>query len=151
MRLRLTPILLIAVFGLAGCGGTSTSSFTQSDFSDLGFVVGVWKGAAPGEPVFYETYEFANDTLMHILYHADSTMSAADTGRVYLSEGGIYHEAGDGVWRVYNRDTDGFHFGPWLNVDNALTWQSQTNDAWRAVLHFSDGTGLTYDLIRMTP
>ena len=141
------------VMWLLSCGGTGSipATFDPSAFADLGFLVGQWRGAAPGEPVFFETYERASDTLIRILYHPDSTLAAArDTGSVFYSDGGIYHASGDGVWRLRRRDGDGFHFDPWDNATNAFTWRAGSDNAWRTVLHFSDGTDLVYNLVPVT-
>lgn len=67
---------------------------TVADFQTLRWLGGTWRGSEGGRNPFYERYQLQTDTLIRILYLADSMGSrASDSGSVYLRAGTVYHEA----------------------------------------------------------
>lgn len=123
-----------------------TTDFTLEDFQMLRWVEGTWRGTG-GTSAFFEGYHFSNDTLLRILYYADSaTTQVSDSGSVYLSSGSIYHEAGGGIWRAVALDTNSIEFEPHEGATNSFSWTRDSDTTWVARLRFPGSPSRTFRL-----
>lgn len=124
-----------------------TTAFTLANFQMLRWLEGTWRGSEAGGRPFFEGYHFSNDTLLRILYYADSTITqVSDSGSVYLSGGSIYHETGGGVWRAIALDTNSIEFEPHEGVNNSFSWTRISDTTWVATLRFPDSPSRAYRL-----
>lgn len=122
-----------------------------AEFQTLRWLEGTWRGTGGRQP-FYEGYRFQSDTLVWILYFADSTTTrAADSGAVYLRAGIVYHEADGGLWRATHLDSVRITFEPVEQVTNSFTWVRESADAWLATLQEPGAPEKTYRLERVRP
>jgi len=122
-----------------------------AEFQTLRWLEGTWRGTGGRHP-FYEGYHFQSDTLVRILYFADSTTTrASDSGAVYLRAGVIYHEADGGLWRATRLDSASIAFEPVEQVTNSFTWVRESADAWLATLRQPGAPEQTYRLERILP
>jgi hypothetical protein len=147
----LVNLILVATWA---CGPSreappdQATSFTLEDFQTLRWVEGTWRGTGGTNP-FFESYRFSNDTLLRILYYADSTITqVSDSGSVYLSGGSIYHEAGSGVWRAVALDTNSIEFEPHERATNSFSWTRDSDTTWVATLRFPESPSRAFRLER---
>lgn len=148
------PLVLVLVASLTvSCRNGDSSAvpghYTLDDFQSLHWLEGDWEGTG-GQRPFFEGYESVNDSTIRIHYYADSTLSEdRGTGKMYLSEGVIYHTADGGTWVAAQFDSTGIYFAPQEGAENSFRWHLSSPDAWDAILRFKDGSQARYVMNRI--
>jgi len=136
--------------GMAQESGIKPSHHTRAEFQSLAWLKGDWRGTGEKRP-FFERYEMVNDSMIQIHYYADSTRSVeSGRGRVYLSDGLIYHTADGGIWVAAQLDSTGIHFVPYQGAHNSFRWIRLSSTTWEAVLQFEGGREARYELTRIS-
>lgn len=149
IALLLVGIMLVAP---STGGAQQPDQPTATTLEPLRWLVGTWRGTEKGEKWFFEGYEMVGDSLLRIRYFADSTTSVvADSGKVYVRDDTIYHEAGGGIWRAVALDSVSVRFEPHQRVTNSFSWVREGHDAWVATLEMPGRAPTVYRLERWQP
>ncbi|MEP6491057.1 MAG: hypothetical protein ABJF01_00175 [bacterium] len=135
LALSLSLVPPRAAHAQASQRGQPTTAFAVTDLAKLRWMEGTWRGAASGEPAFYERYRFTSDSTLDITYFGDSTLAReTGTGRVFLSVGRIFHTTGAGRWGASHVNDRGAYFVPQVNAHTTIAWRKVSADAWTATL-----------------
>jgi len=144
MRPRLISGYLILVVFLAAFSfnlSAETAMFNESDFSQIKFLEGRWKGIGPDGKEFFEEYVLAEPTLLRSLHYADATFNkATDGSKVALKDGEITSTWGEFTWRATSLTSSKACFEP-VNAPSAFCWERAAPNSVTVTQRWTDGEG----------
>ena len=139
-------LLFILLLDLTALG---QSTYQQSDFKNMEWLLGSWKGLNKGE-FFYEAWQKANDsTIVNFsieIKNGDTLIK--ETGALFLRNDRIFHGHKPVLWNasrimanqiVLNNDT--------LKYSNSIIWLHTNEDHWFTILENPRST-VYYDMTR---
>ena len=121
-------------------GLVPTTQLPDSDFKNLRWVEGTWRGDAVGtkEPPFFERYTFLDDSLIQVTFYSDSTLRREiGSGRIYHNGGRVFEEAGSARWVAVKMQPGEALFIPDRNAPNRIRWQLNGPDQWMVTIRSS--------------
>lgn len=153
-------LLLVLVINFAGCArlradyevqkaapANPTPGFSlapvpkeiaAADLAKLRWIEGTWRGTGGGVPTFYERYKFENDTTLTVESFEDETLNkVSDVSRFELKDGHFAYKTDAAGSVAIALDDSSITFAP-LGKGNFFRWQRESQDAWKAVLNWTD-------------
>jgi len=113
-----------------------------ADLKQLRWIEGSWRGTGGGVPTFYERYHFENDSTLVVEGLADETLKTVDdVSRFELKDGHFGYNGGDTGSVAVALDGNGVTFAPLGKSKNFFRWQRESDNAWKAVLNWTDKNG----------
>ena len=122
--------------------------FTIADLNRLRFLEGRWSGKAPDGSVFYEEYDFPDQTTMRSRRYADASFAkATDGSTVALKDGKVISTWGEYTWEASRIEESAATFRL-LNAPSSFTWRRLSLDAVEVTQNWKDekGAAQTYSL-----
>lgn len=109
----------------------SPQNITTDDLKKLRWIEGRWRGTGETQPPFFERYRFENDSTLVMEELADESLSKVNrTSRYELKDG----QFGNGRYVATALDDTSITFWPLAQARNSFRWQSESKDAWKAIL-----------------
>ena len=108
----------------------SPKTITTADLQKLKWIEGTWRGTGETQSPFFESYRFENDSTLVMEELADESLKVNSTTRYELKNG---HFGTDSAVATAFDDTS-VTFSPLIAGRNSFTWQSESKDAWKAIL-----------------
>lgn len=131
MLFRPASFLRIAVALCIAAGlnlSSATTMFNESNFAQLKFLEGRWKGVGPDGKDFFDEYVLAEPTLFRSIRHADETFSkATDGSTVALKDGIITSTWGQFTWKATSLSASKACFEP-VNAPSSFCWERVAQD-----------------------
>ena len=155
----MTPFrALLATLLVAGCAGESRTAadstganaplpadagtFSVTDFQQLRWMNGMWRGFMPDGGKFYERYRVLDDTTMVMHAFPDSTFGTpTDSSRILLRDGRVITDGGSARWVATRLDSVGVDFTPHYGAPNRFTWARESDTQWSATMRWNDEAG----------
>ena len=125
--------------------------FRTSDFKQLRWIEGTWKGqAGKGDP-FFERYRFVNDSTIEMNSFTDSTLRTVSEKTTYvLRNGRIVHESNKNRWEAARFNGGTAQFVPVKGASNSFQFTRMSKDRWTATIIPSGGKKRTvYEMRRI--
>lgn len=122
--------------------------FTTDDLARLRFLEGRWSGKAPDGSVFYEEYDFPDQTTMRSRRYPDASFAkSTDGSTIALKDGKVTSTWGDFTWQASELDEGKATFRP-VNAPSSFTWRRLRADAVEVTQNWTDEKGApqTYSL-----
>ena len=93
-------------------------------------------------PPFFERYKFENESTLAVETFADETLTKVeDVSRFELKDGTFGHSEGASGSVATALDENSITFDP-VGKGNSFRWQRETGNSWKAVLNWTDKTGI---------
>lgn len=160
-------VSLVAVLTAVSCRGgrgdqradartAAPGTYTASQFQQLRWLDGRWKGRMEDDKDFYEQYRFLDDSTIVMHSFQDSTFAQmGDSARITLRGGIVANEGGTARWVAERLDTLGVEFAPDSGATNYFVWSRESPSSWKATLRWIDADGksqrVEYGLQRLNP
>lgn len=109
----------------------SPRNITASDLAKLRWIEGSWRGTGETQGPFYERYHFENDSTLVMEELADETLSKVTKVTRYELKDGQFGSGGSVATALDDRSVT---FSPLLKGRNSYRWQTESKDAWTAIL-----------------
>lgn len=107
---------------------------SPSQFSQLKWVEGSWRGTLPNGAPFFERYMPIDDSTLAMHSFPDSTFATAtDSARVQLRADTVRNQGRNASWVVTKWDSTRVDFAPEWGATNTIVWQRDRN-AWNATI-----------------
>lgn len=101
----------------------SARPFTLTEFAQLKFLTGRWKGTGPDGKDFYEEYDFpAAHTLRSRRYPDASFSTSTDSSTVSFDNGEVISRWGEFSWKATQISAEDACFAP-VNAPSSFCWQ----------------------------
>jgi len=151
--IRLTVIaLLAAACAQEGTPADSASTnvplpsdagtYTRSDFQQLRWMNGMWRGFMPDGGRFYERYRVLDDSTMVMHAFPDSTFGTpSDSSRIMIRDGRVINDGRTARWVATRLDSTGVDFTPHFGAPNHFTWTRESETQWSATMRWTDESG----------
>ena len=167
LRLRLRVKSIVAAFAAlaAGCersapvpaADTAASvadtparpavSFSPTQFAQLRWLEGRWRGEGGGVPSFFEGYRWVDDSTIRKYDFKDSTFSVpTDSGNIEMRAGVIRSGSPTQSWIVVALDSASVRFAPERGVSNGFEWRRGAPGSWTARLTW-DSAGVARERV----
>jgi hypothetical protein len=103
--------------------GQSAGVFTLTEFAQLKFLAGRWKGTGPDGKDFYEEYDFPAADAFRSRRYPDATFSTStDSSTVSFDNGDVISRWGEFSWKATEISADKACFSP-VNAPSSFCWQ----------------------------
>lgn len=136
---RSIVVMLLAAYSLNL--SAQTAMFNESDFSQIKFLEGRWKGVGPDGKEFFEEYVLAEPTLLRSLRYADVTSNkATDGSTLALNDGEVTSTWGEFTWRATTLTDSKACFEP-LSAPSAFCWERAAPDGITVTQRWTDTDG----------
>ncbi len=144
-----TRVLLALTLACCACrrdapaapGNPTPADITLERFQELRWLQGNWRGADNGNPPFFESYVFLDDSTIRSFTYTDSSFAAANDSGLIRWNGGVARTGGGGAsWVATRFDSAGVFFEPEHGASNGFEWVAVDHDTWTATLVWP-GTG----------
>lgn len=113
--------------------------FALTDFGQLRWLEGAWRGTMPNGTFFHETYHFVDDSTIAMGGHTDSTLKTkSDSARWVFRGGEVIDSGGSVVYHASRIDSAGIDFRADPDPTHHFTFTRDGSDAWTARI-FSKG------------
>jgi hypothetical protein len=113
------------------------AKFALTDFGQLRYLEGVWRGTMPNGNVFYESYHFVDDSTILQGGHTDSTLrTKSDSARIVFRNGAVI-DSGGTVYSAEKLDSAMVDFR--ASPSYHFVWTRQGTDAWTATIYSKQG------------
>ena len=122
--------------------------FTVDDLNRLQFLEGRWSGKAPDGSVFFEEYDFPDQTTMRSRRYADASFAkTTDGSTVVLKDGRVISTWGEFTWEASQIEEGAVTFRP-LDAPGSFTWRRIKLDVVEVTQNWKDekGAAQTYSL-----
>lgn len=107
---------------------------SASQFSQLKWVEGSWRGALQSGAPFFERYKSVDDSTVAMYSFPDSSFATAtDSARVLLRADTVRNQGRNASWVVTKWDSTRVDFAPEWGATNTIVWQ-RDGDAWNATI-----------------
>lgn len=126
----------------------NSNMFTADDLGRLRFLEGRWSGKAPDGSVFYEEYDFPNQTTMRSRRYADASFAeVTDGSTVTLKDGKVVSTWGEFTWEALQIEEGAATFRP-IKAPSSFTWRRLHQNAVEVTQNWKDqkGAAQTYAL-----
>jgi hypothetical protein len=141
-RLLLVPMLAAAALATVACEGRRPSTaapvplaVTTSQFQQLRWLEGAWRGSGGGYDGFFEGYRWVDDSTIRKYEYADSTLVVvSDSGAITLRGGEVRSASVRSSYVVIALDSSSVTFAPERGATNGFVWRSTGPAAWTARL-----------------
>ncbi len=121
---------------------------TANDLLKLRWIEGSWRGTGGGVEPFFERYKFENDSTLAVETFDDGTLSKVnDVSRFELKNGNFGFSTGESGSVAIALDENSITFAPLGKSRNAFRWQRENEDAWTAILTWTDKDGAAKERI----
>lgn len=143
--------LIITTIPLLPLSQAPRRDFRTSDFNQLRWIEGTWRGqAAKGAP-FFERYRFVNDSTIEMQSFKDGTLRAVAEKTTYmLRNGRIAHESGRSRWEAVRFSSSTAQFVPVKGATNSFHFTRVSKDKWTAAIIPAGGQKRTvYEMRRI--
>lgn len=136
-----TMMTACASVGPSDTGG-NMPAFTQADVAKLRFLEGRWAGTAPDGSVFYEEYDFPDDTTMRSRRFPDANFAASTDGStVELKDGKLISTWGEYSWEAVSVADGRVEFHP-VDAPSSFSWSQLDPDTVEVAQNWTDENGL---------
>lgn len=126
----------------------SPKLITAADLTKLRWIEGSWRGTGDGQAPFYERYKFENDTTLVVETLTDETLSkVSEVDRFELKDGHFGKSASDSGSVATALDDNSITFSPLGKARNSFRFQRESDNAWRAILNWTDKDGAAKERI----
>ncbi|HVQ40111.1 MAG TPA: hypothetical protein VMS31_21405 [Pyrinomonadaceae bacterium] len=126
----------------------SPKLITPADLAKLRWIEGSWRGTGDGQAPFYERYKFENDTTLVVETLTDETLSkVSEVDRFELKDGHFGKSANDSGSVATALDDTSITFSPLGKARNSFRFQRESDNAWRAILNWTDKDGAAKERI----
>jgi hypothetical protein len=120
----------------------AAATISVTDFQQLRWINGMWRGFMPDGKTFYERYRVVNDSTMVMHAFPDSTFGTpSDSSVIALRNGIVTSDGGNSRYVATRLDSTGVDFAPQRGATNRFTWAKETPTQWSATLRFTDRDG----------
>ncbi len=128
-------------------------TFTQTEFDQLKFLEGRWKGTDPKGSAFYEQYDFpAPGTLRSRRFATKEFAQSTDSSTVTIKDSQIVSRWGDFSWRASEISRDKACFEP-INAPSSFCWSLSNESLLQVTQRWKDADGkaqsMTMELTRI--
>lgn len=114
---------------------------TRSQFSQLDFLLGDWRGTAPDGSEFYERYlRSGPDTVQSLRYASAGFTEASDGSTLSWQDGRVEARWGEFTWQASRLGPDEACFEP-VNAPSAFCWQAEGPDQLIVTQRWTDAEG----------
>ncbi len=148
-------LLLAATAALAPGCASQDAGVTVSQFQQLKWLEGAWRGSGGAYAAFYEEYRSIDDSTIHMRSFSDSTLQAAtDSSRFELRQGVVVSSRdGQTQYQAVMVQPDRIQFRRPGATSGGFTYTRNTPDQWTATLHPSapGGAETVYVMRRLGP
>jgi hypothetical protein len=137
--------LTCAALLLALCACSTIQStpmtFNETQFAQLKFLEGRYKGVGPDNKPFYEEYVFAGPSLLQSNRYADATFAArTDGSTVALKDGVVTSTWGQFTWKAISLSPTKACFEP-VNAPSSFCWERMDKDTVHATQRWTGADG----------
>lgn len=96
---RASTIVILTVAALAACAARDAAQVSRSQFQELGWLIGVWRGSGGAYPAFFEEYRLINDSTIQMRAFTDSTLQiASDSSTIGWHNGTVESRSATSVY-----------------------------------------------------
>jgi hypothetical protein len=148
MNLTKLLVSLLALTGLVACSQSASQSnnqttgaaptptvtaktITTADLQKLKWIEGSWRGTGETQPPFFERYRFENESTLVMEELADESLTQVNRTTRYELKNGQF---GNDRYVATALDDTSITFWPLSPGRNSFRWQSESKDAWKAIL-----------------
>lgn len=111
------------------------NTISRTEFAQLRWLEGTWRGSGVNQAPFFERYRFTNDTTLTIETFSDSTLATVSETSLYvLSNGKLGNVHPKARWEATKLTDRAVTFSPIAGVRNTFIWQHENQNAWTAIL-----------------
>jgi hypothetical protein len=120
----------------------STHVFDQTQFDQLEFLVGDWRGTAPDGSAFFERYRRNGPTqLQSLRFPTDAFIDASDGSTLSLEGGRVEARWGEFTWQASRIGPAEACFEP-VNAPSAFCWTAEGPDRLTVTQRWTDAEGV---------
>ena len=139
--MRFLLAILLLTYGWRAQAAQEATMFTASDFQELRFLQGRWKGQAPDGTDFFEEYDFPSPTSFRSRrFASDAFSDATDSSIVMLEDGRVISRWGDFTWRADRIEAGFVSFVP-MNAPSSFSWRRASADEVEVTQRWQDEQG----------
>jgi hypothetical protein len=137
---RMKYVVLVVSGILGACASSAAqnddpNTITRTEFAQLRWLEGTWRGSGVNQAPFYERYHFTNDTTLTIDTYTDSTLARVSDTSIYMLAGGkIANTNPKSRWEASKLTDRAVTFSPIFGARNTFVWQRENENAWTAIL-----------------
>ena len=127
---------------VADSASITAATVTVTEFQQLRWINGMWRGFMPDGKKFYERYRVVNDSTMVMHAFPDSTFGTpSDSSVIALRNGRVTSDGGNSQYVATRLDSSGVDFAPQRGATNRFTWARETPTQWSATIRYTDRDG----------
>ena len=131
----------------AAAPAVTAASFSPTQFAQLKWLEGRWRGEGGGVPPFFEGYRWVDDSTIRKYDFKDSTFSApTDSGDITLRGGQVRSGSAAQSWVAVALDSASVRFAPERGASNGFEWRRSAPGAWTARLTW-DSAGVARERV----
>jgi hypothetical protein len=126
--------------------------FSRTDFANLRWLEGDWRGRLPNGGYFYERYRIVDDSTIAMHGFEDSTFSNPnDSASIVYRDGIVTDRSSTSRYVATNLALNGVAFAPTQGATNHFSWNRESADTWTANLRSAKGNITVYRMERVRP
>jgi hypothetical protein len=127
----------------AGKNALPEKKFLQSDFRKLRWLEGTWRGTDGKDLIFYERYQFVDDTTIEFKsFGQDQSLTKIKRQGTIVYKDGVIHSRGDSTGSIMIAiDDKSAHFESQENPRNSYSFEKESPDVWLARVKYADSQG----------
>ncbi len=127
----------------AGKNVLPEKKFLQSDFRKLRWLEGTWRGTDGKDLIFYERYQFVDDTTIEFKsFGQDQTLTKIKRQGTIVYKDGVILSRGDSAGSIVIAiDDKSAHFESQENPRNSYSFEKESPDIWLARVKYADSQG----------
>jgi uncharacterized lipoprotein YbaY len=139
-RVLVAPLVVATALIAAACERQQSTTaapvpvaVTASQFQQLRWIEGVWRGSGGGYDGFYERYRWTDDSTITKYEYADSTLvQVSDSGMITLRDGAVRSASPRSSYVAITLDSTSVTFAPERGASNGFEWRHTGPGAWTA-------------------
>lgn len=150
MKYRFAALLLVALAQSVNAQTTSPP-VTRTEFRQLSWLVGTWRGSGGAYAAFFEEYRLVNDSTIRMRAFKDSTLRVATDSSFIELRNGALKQRGSSAYRAPEFSPTSVHFVKEGATSGGFTFTKKTADLWTATLHpgSPQGKATVYEMRRI--
>lgn len=115
------------------------ASVTKEQFATLRAMQGNWAGDKEGKTPFFQTFEFASDSLITMITYADANFAVtSEVGAIVRTNNHVVYGPPTSSWVVTKWDGKHIEFTPMKGAASAFTWDIVSDDTIRVTRIWSE-------------